>query len=44
MRLYGAFSGDDGTRTRVQTRNANAFYMLILLLFFEFNKGTNTLS
>ena len=36
--------GAGGSRTLVQTRNTHAFYMLILLLFFESCKETNTLN
>lgn len=37
------FSGAGGNRTRVQTRNRKAFYMLILLLIFESGPVTNNL-
>ncbi len=37
------FSGAGGSRTLVQTRNNYAFYILILLLFFELSKETDIL-
>ena len=36
--------GDGGSRTLVQTRNPQAFYMLIPLLVFEPRKGANALN
>lgn len=36
-------SGAGGIRTRVQTSNVCAFYMLILLLIFDYKPRTNTL-
>ena len=38
------FRGDGGSRTLVQTRNPQAFYMLIPLLVFVPRKGTNALN
>jgi len=35
MLIVRIIGGADGSRTRVQTRNKYAFYMLIRLLFFE---------
>jgi len=37
-------SGAGGNRTRVQTSNLCAFYMLILLLIFDYSPRTNTLT
>jgi len=34
--------GAGGIRTRVQTRKTYAFYMLILLLIFDYKPETNT--
>lgn len=42
--LFTGFCGTGGSRTLVQTRNNQAFYILILLLIFIAGKGTNTLS
>ena len=38
------FCGDGGSRTLVQTRNPQAFYMLIPLLVFVTRKGANALN
>ncbi len=37
-------SGAGGIRTRVQTSNLCAFYMLSLFLIFDYDPGTNTLT
>ena len=42
--LHRLFRGDGGSRTLVQTRNPQAFYMLIPLLVFVPCKGTNALN
>ncbi len=42
--LYRLFRGDGGSRTLVQTRNPQAFYMLIPLLVFVPRKGTDALN
>ena len=41
--LHSFFCGAGGSRTLVQTRNNHAFYILILLLFFELCKETDIL-
>ena len=43
-RFKAAFCGDGGSRTLVQTRNPQGFYMLIPLLFFVPGKGADALN